>query len=328
MRRTMLTPTPPVCPLSNCVNKQDNAMATRIVCVFPGQGSQAVGMGKDLWEADAAVKALYQEANDVLGYDLQRLCFAGPEDALRLTEHAQPAILVHSIATWTLLSRHRLQPVLLAGHSLGEYSALVASGVLRFADAVHLVHKRGVFMQEAVPPGAGSMAALLGVARQDVEALCAELGGDGVLQPANYNDPGQIVIAGETARVQAVVDAVKVRRLGKPVLLKVSAPFHCRMLQPAAERLAHAFAQVIFHPFTIPVLSNVTAAPHVAPATVQDLLVQQVCAPVRWEEAMRYAVNHGCDALLEVGPGKTLSGMMKRIAPQIEILALETFLRQ
>jgi [acyl-carrier-protein] S-malonyltransferase len=200
--------------------------------------------------------------------------------------------------------------------------------VLRFADAVHLVHKRGVFMQEAVPPGAGSMAALLGVARQDVEALCAELGGDGVLQPANYNDPGQIVIAGETARVQAAVDAVKARRLGKPVLLKVSAPFHCHMLQPAAERLAHAFAQVIFHPFTIPVLSNVTAAPHVAPATVQDLLVQQVCAPVRWEEAMRYAVNYGCDALLEVGPGKTLSGMMKRIAPQIEILALETFLRQ
>jgi [acyl-carrier-protein] S-malonyltransferase len=221
-----------------------------------------------------------------------------------------------------------LQPVLLAGHSLGEYSALVASGVLRFVDAVHLVHKRGVFMQEAVPPGAGSMAALLGVARQDVEALCAELGGDGVLQPANYNDPGQIVIAGETARVQAAVDAVKARRLGKPVLLKVSAPFHCRMLQPAAERLAHAFAQVNFHPLTIPVLSNVTAAPHVAPETVQDLLVQQVCAPVRWEEAMRYAVNHGCDALLEVGPGKTLSGMMKRIAPQIDILALETFLRQ
>ena len=137
-------------------------MATRIVCVFPGQGSQAVGMGKDLWEADDAVKALYQEANDVLGYDLQRLCFEGPEDELRLTQHAQPAILVHSIAMWTLVSRHGLRPVLLAGHSLGEYSALVASGVLRFADAVHLVHKRGVFMQEAVPPGAGSMAALAG----------------------------------------------------------------------------------------------------------------------------------------------------------------------
>jgi len=303
-------------------------MATRIVCVFPGQGSQAVGMGKDLWEADDAVKALYQEANNVLGYDLQRLCFEGPEDELRLTQHAQPAILVHSIATWTLVSRHGLRPVLLAGHSLGEYSALVASGVLRFADAVHLVHKRGVFMQEAVPPGAGSMAALLGVARQDVEALCAELGRDGVLQPANYNDPGQIVIPGETVRVQAAVDAVKARRLGKPVLLKVSAPFHCRMLQPAAERLAHAFAQVTFHPFTIPVLSNVTAAPHPAPAAVQDLLVRQVCAPVRWEDAMHYAVTHGCDALLEVGPGKTLSGMMKRIAPQIGILALDMFLRQ
>jgi [acyl-carrier-protein] S-malonyltransferase len=303
-------------------------MATRIVCVFPGQGSQAVGMGKDLWKADDAVKALYQEANEALGYDLQRLCFAGPEDELRLTQNAQPAILVHSVATWTCVSRHGLRPVLLAGHSLGEYSALVASGVLRFADAVHLVHQRGVFMQEAVPPGAGSMAALLGVARQDVEALCVEFGGAGVLQPANYNDPGQIVIAGETARVQAAVDAVKTRRLGKPVVLKVSAPFHCRMLQPAAERLAHALARVTFHPCTIPVLSNVTAAPHPAPPAVRDLLAQQVCAPVRWEEAMRYAVTQGCEALLEVGPGKALSGMMKRIAPQIEILALDECLRR
>src|SRR5712691_8787946 len=303
-------------------------MATRIVCVFPGQGSQAVGMGQALWEADAAVKALYQQANEGLGYDLQGLCFAGPEEELRLTQHAQPAILVHSIAAWTLVSRRGVHPVLLAGHSLGEYAALVVAGALGFADAVRLVHQRGLFMQAAVPPGAGSMAALLGVARQDVEALCAEFGGDGVLQPANYNDPGQIVIAGETARVQAAVDAAKARRLGKAIVLKVSAPFHCRMLHPAAERLSHAFAQVTFYPFTIPVLSNVTAAPHPAPAAVQDLLVQQVCAPVRWEDAMHYAVTHGCDALLEVGPGKTLSGMMKRIAPQIGILALDMFLRQ
>jgi len=301
-------------------------MATRIVCVFPGQGSQAVGMGHDLWEADAAVKALYQAANEALGYDLQGLCFAGPEEALRLTEHAQPAILVHSIATWTLVSRRGVHPVLLAGHSLGEYSALVASGALRFADAVRLVRQRGLFMQAAVPPGDGSMAALLGVARPDVEALCAEFGGDGVLQPANYNDPGQIVIAGETARVQAAVNAVKARRLGKPIVLKVSAPFHCRMLYPAAERLAHVLAQVSVAPLTIPVLSNVTATPHPAPPAVRDLLVQQVCAPVRWEETMRYAVAQGCDALLEVGPGKTLSGMMKRIAPQVEVLALDEFL--
>ena len=301
-------------------------MATRIVCVFPGQGSQAVGMGHDLWEADAAVKALYQAANEALGYDLQGLCFAGPEEELRLTQHAQPAILVHSIATWTLVSRRGVHPVLLAGHSLGEYSALVASGALRFADAVRLVRQRGLFMQAAVPPGDGSMAALLGVARPDVEALCAEFGGDGVLQPANYNDPGQIVIAGETARVQAAVNAVKARRLGKSIVLKVSAPFHCRMLYPAAERLAHVLAQVSVAPLTIPVLSNVTATPHPAPPAVRDLLVQQVCAPVRWEETMRYAVAQGCDALLEVGPGKTLSGMMKRIAPQVEVLALDEFL--
>jgi len=303
-------------------------MATRIVCVFPGQGSQAVGMGQDLWEADDTVKALYQEANDALGYDLQRLCFEGPEDALRLTQNAQPAILVHSIAAWTLASRCGLRPALLAGHSLGEYSALVAAGALRFTDAVRLVHQRGVFMQAAVPPGEGSMAALLGVARQDVEALCVEFGGDGVLQPANYNDPGQIVIAGERLRVQAAVDAVKTRRLGKSMLLKVSAPFHCRMLQPAAERLAHVLAQVTFQPLRIPVLSNVTAAPHASPQAVHDLLVQQVCAPVRWEEAMRYAVAQGCDALLEVGPGKVLSGMMKRIAPQVEVLALDEFLQR
>ena len=301
-------------------------MATRIVCVFPGQGSQAVGMGQDLWAADDAVKDLYQEANEALGYDLQRLCFIGPEEELRLTQHAQPAILVHSVAAWTLVSRCGIQPVLLAGHSLGEYSALVAAGALGFADAVRLVHQRGLFMQAAVPPGAGSMAALLGMARPDVEALCAEFGGDGVLQPANYNDPGQIVIAGETARVQAAVDAVKARRLGKSIVLKVSAPFHCRMLHPAAERLAHVLAQVSVAPLTIPVLSTVTATPHPSAQAVCDLLVQQVCAPVRWEEAMRYAVAQGCDALLEVGPGKTLSGMMKRIAPQVEVLALDEFL--
>ena len=283
-------------------------------------------MGAELL-ADSEVSDLCDRCSSVADVDLRHLLIGADDDELRLTQNAQPAILVHSVATWMCVSRHGLQPVLLAGHSLGEYSALTVSGALRFADAVNLVQQRGGFMQEAVPPGAGSMAALLGVARRDVEALCAEFGGAGVLQPANYNDPGQIVIAGETARVQSAVDAVKIRRLGKPVMLKVSAPFHCRMLQPAAERLAHALGQVTFHPFTIPVLSNVTAAPYPAPQAVRDLLVQQVCAPVRWEDAMRYAVTQGCDALLEVGPGKVLSGMMKRIAPEIEILALDEFLR-
>ena len=297
-------------------------MARRIICVFPGQGSQFVGMGKDLCEADVEVRGLYEEANEVLGYDLQRLCFEGPEDELRLTQNTQPAILVHSVATWTQVVKRGLKPALLAGHSLGEYSALVAAGVLTFADAVRTVHKRGLFMQEAVPPGAGSMAALLGVARQDVDALCAEFGSDGVLQAANYNDPGQTVIAGETNCVKAATAAVKSRRLGRAIPLKVSAPFHCRMLAPAAERLANILAPMVCGEFEYPVISNVTAAPHPSPDAVKGLLIEQVCAPVRWEESMRYAVSQGCDTLLEAGPGKVLGGMMGRIVPPVEVMVV------
>lgn len=297
-------------------------MAKRLVCVFPGQGSQFVGMGRDLWEVDGEVRVLFEEANAVLGYDLRTLCFDGPEDELRLTQNTQPAILVHSVAAWRHLKKRGLEPLVLAGHSLGEYSALVAAGVLGFADAVQAVHKRGMFMQEAVPPGEGSMAALLGVARQEVDALCAEFGGDGVLQPANYNDSGQTVIAGETGRVKAAMAAVKERRLGRAVALKVSAPFHCSMLAPAAERLAEVLAPVPCGEFAYPVVSNVTASPHPSPGAVKDLLIQQVCAPVRWEESMNYAVAQGCDTLLEVGPGAVLGRMMGRIAPQVEVLAL------
>jgi [acyl-carrier-protein] S-malonyltransferase len=243
-----------------------------------------------------------------------------------LTQNTQPAILVQSIAVWTRLRQHGFTPTWLAGHSLGEYSALVAAGVLAFADAVRLVHQRGRLMQEAVPSGAGSMAALLGVARQEVEVLCAEFAGDGVLQPANYNDPGQIVIAGETARVQAAVEAVTARRLGKPRVLKVSAPFHCRLLQPAADRLAAFLAAVTYSSFAFPVISNVTAMPHTSPQAVKDLLIAQVCAPVQWEASMHYAVAQGCEACLEIGPGKVLTGMMRRIAPQVESLSLDALL--
>jgi [acyl-carrier-protein] S-malonyltransferase len=292
-------------------------MTARIICAFPGQGAQFVGMGQDLYDRDADVRALYAEANAALGYDLQRLCFEGPEEQLRLTQHTQPAILVHSVAAWTLLRKRGLQPACLAGHSLGEYSALVAAGVLAFADAVRLVHKRGAFMQEAVPAGAGSMAAMIGIPPHDVEALCQEFAGSGVLQPANYNAPDQIVIAGSAACVQAAVAAVKERRLGRAVLLNVSAPFHCQLLYPAAERLAVALAAVSLRPFAIPVIANLTAQPYPAVAAVKDLLIRQVYAPVRWAESMQYAVSQGCDTLLEVGPGKVLSGLIRRVAPQM-----------
>jgi len=301
-------------------------MTGRIICAFPGQGSQFVGMGKNLYDQDPDVQTLYQEANDALGYDLQRLCFDGPEEQLRLTEHTQPAILVHSMAAWTVLRKRGVQPLLLAGHSLGEYSALVAAGVLPFADAVRLVHKRGAFMQAAVPSGKGSMAAMLGVSRQEVEALCQEFAPLGVLQPANYNAPGQIVIAGDTAGVHAAASAVKERRLGRTALLNVSAPFHCQLLQPAAVQLATAFADVPVGHFTLPVVANISAAPYPSAEVVKDFLIRQVCAPVRWEESMQYAVAQGGTEFLEVGPGKVLATMMRRIAAQVKVLDLDDML--
>jgi [acyl-carrier-protein] S-malonyltransferase len=301
-------------------------MAERLICVFPGQGSQFVGMGRELYEADAAVRHLYTEANEALGYDLQRICFEGPEETLRLTAHTQPAILVHSLAVWTLLAQRGVQPAMLAGHSLGEYSALVAAGVLRFADAVRLVHQRGAFMQQAVPAGEGSMAAMLNMPRETVETLCAEFAEDCVLQPANYNAPDQIVIAGHTPRVHAAVEAAKARRLGRSVLLNVSAPFHCALLQPAAVQLDRVLAEVAYDAFAAPVISNVTAQHHASAQGVRRLLVEQVTAPVRWEESMRYAMAQGCAALLEVGPGKVLATLMRRIEPSFRVLGLDEIL--
>jgi [acyl-carrier-protein] S-malonyltransferase len=305
-------------------------MSERLICVFPGQGSQFVGMGQVLCDADADVRALYEAANEALGYDLRQLCFAGPEETLRLTQHTQPAILVHSMAVWTLLSRQNLQPVLLAGHSLGEYSALVAAGGLAFAEALRLVQQRGTFMQQAVPPGAGSMAAMTRVARDDVEALCAEVeaGKTGVLQPANYNAPDQTVIAGHTHLVHEAVEVAKKRRLGRPVLLNVSAPFHCALLQPAALQLDAALAETHSSALAIPVLSNVTATPHPSPQEMRRLLVEQVTSPVRWVEAMQYAIAQGCDTLLEVGPGHVLSNLMRRIDREVKVLTLDEMLKR
>jgi [acyl-carrier-protein] S-malonyltransferase len=304
-------------------------MSECLICVFPGQGSQFVGMGKDLCDADADIRALYAAADEALGYSLKQICFEGPEETLWLTQHTQPAILVHSIAVWTRLRQQGIQPALLAGHSLGEYSALVAAGVLRFADAVRLVHQRGTFMQQAVPPGEGSMAAMTRAARQDVEALCVEVGADkGVLQPANYNSPEQTVIAGHTSLVHEAVDLAKARRLGRPVLLNVSAPFHCALLQPAAAQLDTVLAETPYGEFARPVISNVTAEVHPSPLEVRRLLVEQVTSPVRWVDSMQYAVAQGCARFLEVGPGNVLSGLMRRIDPGVAVLSVDEILKR
>jgi [acyl-carrier-protein] S-malonyltransferase len=303
-------------------------MSDRLICVFPGQGSQFVGMGRALYEADADVRALYDAANDTLGYDLKQICFEGPEETLRLTQHTQPAILVHSIAVWTQLRRRGgIQPVLMAGHSLGEYSALVAAGALSFTDAVSLVHQRGTFMQQAVPPGEGSMAAMTRAPCEEVEALCIEVGAEkGVLQPANYNSPEQTVIAGHTGLVHEAVAIAKARRLGRPVLLNVSAPFHCALLQPAASQLDAVLSEIAYGELALPVISNVTAEPHPSPQEVRHWLVAQVTSPVRWVDAMQYAVAQGGDTLLEVGPGNVLSGLMRRIDRDVRVLSVDEVL--
>lgn len=299
-------------------------MDESLICVFPGQGSQFVGMGQELYDADADIRGLYEAANDALGYDLKQICFEGPEETLRLTQHTQPAILVHSVALWTLLRRRGIEPAMLAGHSLGEYSALVAAGVLAFADAVRLVHQRGTFMQQAVPPGEGSMAAIMGVAREDVEALCAEVAaGQGVLQPANFNAADQIVITGHTGLVHEAVETAKARSMGRTVLLNVSAPFHCALLEPAATQLDAVLAEVDYGAFDIPVIANVTAELHPSPEAVRGLLVEQVTASVRWVDSVQYAIAQGCRTLLEVGPGKVLSNLMRRIDRQVTVLGLE-----
>jgi [acyl-carrier-protein] S-malonyltransferase len=286
-------------------------------------------MGKALCDADADIRALYDAANEALGYDLKHICFEGPEETLRLTQHTQPAILVHSLAVWMQLSRQGIQPALMAGHSLGEYSALVAAGVLAFADAVRLVHQRGALMQQAVPPGEGSMAAMTRAPREDVEALCAEVRMDkGVLQPANYNAPDQTVIAGHTVLIHEAVEVAKARRLGRPVLLNVSAPFHCALLQPAASQLDTVLADVAYREFAVPVISNVTAEPHASSQEVRRWLVEQVTAPVRWVDSMQYAVSQGCDTLLEVGPGGVLSGLMRRIDQGVKVLKVEDVLER
>jgi [acyl-carrier-protein] S-malonyltransferase len=291
--------------------------------IFPGQGSQSVGMGKELFENFNVAKQIFQEADDTLHFSISGLCFKGPEDALKLTENTQPAILTTSVAALRVVEAEKgIAPQFAAGHSLGEYSALVASGALSFSDAVKTVRLRGKFMQEAVPVGEGAMAAVLGMEREQIEELCKACSSGEVLAPANFNCPGQIVIAGHSKAVERAME--RLRQGGKKtVLLPVSAPFHSPLMKPAGERLEKALEQVSVNNLKIPVVTNVEAEVNNSKDRVKGLLVAQVSSPVRWEESMRKMIEKGVEQVLEIGPGKVLSGLMRRIDSRIETKNLE-----
>jgi [acyl-carrier-protein] S-malonyltransferase len=268
-------------------------------------------------------RQIFEEANDALHFSVSDLCFKGPEEALRLTENTQPAVLTTSVAALRVLQAEKgYAPQFAAGHSLGEYSALVASEALAFSQAVKIVRLRGKFMQEAVPVGEGAMAAVLGMEREQVEKLCEEISSGEVLTPANFNSPGQIVIAGHSKAVERAIERIK-RDGKKAVLLPVSAPFHSPLMKPAAERLEKALEEISVNDLKIPVVTNVEAEANTSKDRVKELLVAQVSSPVRWEESMRKMIEKGVEQIVEVGPGKVLSGLMKRIDSRVETKNIE-----
>ncbi|PLX92512.1 MAG: [acyl-carrier-protein] S-malonyltransferase [Desulfuromonas sp.] len=292
--------------------------------VFPGQGAQHPGMGKEFADSFAIARQTFEEANDALGFDLAGLCFDGPEEDLRLTANTQPAILATSVVALRVLRQEcGLSADYTAGHSLGEYSALVCAGALDFADALRTVRQRGTFMQEAVPVGTGAMAAMLSIDAAELAAICEEAAQGEVVAPANFNSPGQIVIAGHSDAVNRAIVLAKERGYRKAMLLPVSAPFHCPLMQPAADRLAEVLGGVSLSTLTMPVVSNVEATPNQEAERVKDLLVAQVCAPVRWEESVKKMLELEVEKFVEIGPGKVLSGLVKRIAKGTNVCNVE-----
>ncbi len=295
----------------------------KIAFVFPGQGAQAVGMGKDAYESSPVAKATYDRADEALGYSISKLSFEGPEEELRQTANTQPALLATSVALLEMYKERGLKPDYVAGHSLGEYSALVAAGVLEFSDAVKLVRARGLYMEQAVPGGQGAMAAVLGAERAALQALCADIAAAGtVVELANVNCPGQIVVSGSADGVAAVVERGKEAGAKRVIPLDVSGPFHSSLMQPAADKLAEALAQAEFRDAAVPVVANVHAKPVISGAELRELLVKQVVSPVQWEDTIAYLIEQGVDTFVEIGSGTVLAGLIKKIDKSVRIVSV------
>lgn len=291
--------------------------------IFPGQGSQYAGMGKALAESFSSSRQVFEEADAALGESLSKLCFEGPEEDLRLTANTQPAILTVSIAALRAFEERGGRANFVAGHSLGEYSALVAGGSLKFADAVATVRKRGTFMQEAVPAGEGAMAALLGIDLNLVEEVCREAAGNEVCSTANINSPDQTVIAGNRAAVERAVALAKERGAKRAVMLQVSAPFHCELMKPAAERLRLVLEQIEFSDLNVPLITNVDARPETSGAAAREALVKQVASSVRWSDSIKWMLDEGVTRFVEIGPGKVLAGLARRMSREVKVFSIE-----
>ncbi len=296
----------------------------KIGFIFPGQGSQYVGMGKTLYQDFKVARETFEEADEALQFGISKLCFEGPEEELKLTFNTQPAILTVSVSALRVLeSETGLSPTLLAGHSLGEYSALVAGGALGFSDAVRVVRARGEFMQEAVPVGEGAVGAVLGLDATTVSSICEEAAEEEVLAPANYNCPGQIVISGHTCAVNRALDLAKEKGARLAMILPVSAPVHSPLMEPAGKRLEKVLERIAIQDLQVPVVANVDARPNTSRKRIAELLVRQVSAPVRWEESARTMLSKAIHRFVEVGPGKVLLGLMKRIGGGVSLANIE-----